>query len=87
MQTQSSQSATVTIGGPSFGYPGPTDILVYWDTVYRTFMFAFSTEPASAMGSIIDQLGKPGQGKLSVEGKDFNVSVGKGVPKAGLRLT
>ena len=35
------ESASVTVGGPSFGYAGPTDILVYWDTVYHSFMFAF----------------------------------------------
>jgi hypothetical protein len=40
--TGSSQSATVTIGGPSFGYTGPTEVFVYWDTVYSSFMFTFA---------------------------------------------
>jgi hypothetical protein len=38
--TESKQSAAVTVGGPAFGYTGPTDVLVYWDTVYNSFMFA-----------------------------------------------
>ena len=41
----SSQSASFTIGGPAFGYKGPVDIAVYWDTVYNSFMFAFATNP------------------------------------------
>lgn len=34
------ESASVAIGGPSYGYTGPTDIAVYYDLVYKTFMFA-----------------------------------------------
>jgi hypothetical protein len=41
-QSESIQSASVAIGGPAFGYSGPTNILVYWDTVYGTFMFSFT---------------------------------------------
>ena len=48
--TESSQSteekASVSVGGPAFGYAGPTDILVYWDTVYKSFMFTFPARPA-----------------------------------------
>jgi hypothetical protein len=33
------ESASVTIGGPSFGYTGPTDIQVYYDVLYKTFLF------------------------------------------------
>lgn len=40
---QSTQSASLTIGGPAFGYTGPTNIIAYWDTVYNSFMFAFPT--------------------------------------------
>ena len=39
---ESKQSATVTVGGPGFDYSGPTSVLVYWDTVYNSFMFAFA---------------------------------------------
>jgi hypothetical protein len=60
----SSQSATVTVAGPSFGYPGPTNVLVYWDTVYSSFMFAFATEPPTAAGTLTDNLGKPVAKKL-----------------------
>ncbi len=35
------ESASVTVGGPSFSYTGPTNILVYWDSVYHSFMFVF----------------------------------------------
>jgi hypothetical protein len=33
------QTASVTIGGPAPGYPGPTELAVYRDTVYNTFAF------------------------------------------------
>lgn len=45
--TDSKQSAAVTVGGPAFGYTGPTDVLVYWDTVYNSFMFAFPDGPST----------------------------------------
>jgi hypothetical protein len=35
----STESASVTVGGPAFGYTGPTDIAVYFDLIYRTFLF------------------------------------------------
>jgi hypothetical protein len=31
--------ASVTVGGPSFGYTGSTDMEVFYDTVYKTFAF------------------------------------------------
>jgi len=34
-------SASVTIGGPAFGYTGPTDVAVYYDEIYKTFLFKF----------------------------------------------
>jgi hypothetical protein len=54
-----SQSATVVVGGPAFGYTGPTDVLVYWDTIYNSYMFAFVSEAPSASGIIQDKAGKP----------------------------
>jgi hypothetical protein len=52
------QQAAVTITEPSFGYTGPTDMGVYWDTVYNTFAFApiklASTERMIASGVIVD---------------------------------
>jgi hypothetical protein len=57
--TGSTQQASVTVGGPAFGYTGPTDILVYWDTVYLSFMFAFATGSPSASGTLTDSAGNP----------------------------
>jgi hypothetical protein len=57
--TESTQSATVTVGGPAFGYTGPTDVLVYWDTVFNSFMFAFAQGEPSASGLLTDKSGKP----------------------------
>ena len=53
------QTATATVGGPAAGDTGPTDILVYWDTLYSCFMFAFPTEDPAAVGSVIGSDGKP----------------------------
>jgi hypothetical protein len=55
----STQQANVTVGGPAFGYTGPTDILVYWDTVYSSFMFAFAPGNPSASGTVINSAGSP----------------------------
>jgi hypothetical protein len=55
----SSESATVTVGGPASGYAGPTDILVYWDTIYHSFMFAFPTEAPIAVGTVAGANGQP----------------------------
>jgi hypothetical protein len=33
------QSASLTIGGPAYGYAGATEVAVYTDTVYNTFAF------------------------------------------------
>lgn len=50
----SSQSATVTVGGPAYTYTGPTDVLVYWDTVFSSFAFEFADQPASYSGAVTD---------------------------------
>lgn len=34
-------TATATIYEPSYGYTGPTNLVVYMDKIYQTFMFAF----------------------------------------------
>ncbi len=54
-----SQSASVTVGGPAYGYNGPTTILVYWDTLYSSYMFAFPTTSASLTGMLHDESGQP----------------------------
>jgi hypothetical protein len=37
--TTGAQTATVTVGGPSYGYAGSQLISVYWDNIYGAFMF------------------------------------------------
>jgi hypothetical protein len=56
--TESKQSAAVTVGGPAFGYTGPTDVLVYWDTVFNSFMFAFPDGPSTAALSSASAAGR-----------------------------
>ena len=56
--TGQDESAAFSIGGPAFGYAGPTTVLIYWDTVYHSFMFAFPTEAPSAQGVLTDPAGK-----------------------------
>jgi Domain of unknown function (DUF5050) len=75
--TTVSQSAAVTVGGPAFGYTGPTDVLVYWDSIYNSFMFAFPSEPPVASGTLLDSAGKPVALKavtLTVGGHTFKTS-------------
>jgi hypothetical protein len=55
----STQSATVTVGGPAFGYTGPTDVLVYWDTVFNSFLFAFDDGAPSVSSVLKDTAGQP----------------------------
>jgi len=70
----STQSATLTITSPSFGYTGPTAIAVYWDTIYGSFMFAPAPLPTpSARGKMLDTAGKP------VPHKEVNLVVGRKV--------
>jgi hypothetical protein len=63
--TGSTQQASVTVGGPAFGYTGLTDILVYWDTIYQSFMFAFSTGSPSASGMLTDSAAKARRSRRS----------------------
>ena len=46
-----SQSATLSLTGPLPGYTGPTDLQVFKDNLYGTFMFAFN--PFSSTASFI----------------------------------
>ncbi|HEX8503560.1 MAG TPA: carboxypeptidase-like regulatory domain-containing protein [Pyrinomonadaceae bacterium] len=59
-----SESASVTVGGPSFGYTGPTDMAVYYDSLYKTFAFApvQGTVPA-LKGSVRGANGRPAAGR------------------------
>jgi hypothetical protein len=56
------QSATVTIGGPAFGYSGQTLLAVYTDSIYHTFAFALVPVPKAeegVTGIAVDANGKP----------------------------
>jgi len=57
-----SQSAQLTIGGPAYGYGGPTVVQVYFDTIYKTFAFALlsaSPTDAALRGTLIGADGVP----------------------------
>lgn len=56
---QTTQTATVVVGGPAFGYSDGADVQVYWDTIYNSFMFAFLAVPPSLSGTFTDALGAP----------------------------
>jgi hypothetical protein len=49
--TGSSESATVAVGDPSYGYTGVTDIAVYWDTIFHSFLFGPVPFPAGSTGT------------------------------------
>jgi hypothetical protein len=68
------QSATVSIGGPAYGYKGASDVLVYWDSIYNSFAFSFPSVPIFHSGSLIDQSGRAVAGKkvtLQLNGKTY----------------
>lgn len=56
----SSESAAVTVGGPAFGYTGPTDMEVFYDTVYKTFLFRpVAGLPLGLKGRLLSSNGQP----------------------------
>lgn len=62
----STESASVTIGGPSFGYTGPTDVGVYYDQIYKTFVFKFvppSLQSAPLEGLVVSSSNAPVAGR------------------------
>ncbi|MFC5864180.1 DUF5050 domain-containing protein [Acidicapsa dinghuensis] len=70
----STQTAAATVGGPAFGYSGPTDVVVYWDTLYSSFLFAFPAASPTVVGTLTDASGKVVANKaitLTVGGKKF----------------
>lgn len=80
--TDSAQSATATISCPSPSYTGPEHILVYWDELWRTFLFVptdISSSVAVHRGKVLNKLGKPMQGQLvnlSYGGKTYHTVTG-----------
>lgn len=58
----SSQSATVTVGGPAYGYTGGTIVQVYLDRIYNTFVFAIASSAGQEIGldgTLLGESGKP----------------------------
>ena len=48
------------MGGPAFGYTGPINMAVYYDTVYQTFVFKpFEIPSATLHGVLMNSAGKP----------------------------
>jgi len=55
-----SQSATVVVGGPAYGYVGNTLVEVYFDTIYKTFAFAIvpaAQREVAVKGTLADPKG------------------------------
>jgi hypothetical protein len=62
--TGTTESASVTVGGPAFGYQGPTDMVVYYDVIYKTFLFApLPTTSPPLLGSVATSAGRLVSGK------------------------
>jgi hypothetical protein len=60
--TGSSQAATVTVGGPAYGYSGSTLMQVYLDNVYHTFAFALlptESQQIAVSGTLVTMEGAP----------------------------
>jgi hypothetical protein len=49
----STQMASVSIGQPAFGYTGPTDLLIYWDRLWGTFVFGPAPFPAKLVTGVV----------------------------------
>ena len=58
-----SESAQVTLGGPSYGYTGPTSIGVYYDTLYKSFLFLPVTGAVQLKGSLRSSGNEPVAGR------------------------
>ncbi len=60
--TGTTQAATATLNGPATGYSGPTQLEIYYDTLYKTFAFVLvdpSTLPLAVTGALKDSSGQP----------------------------
>lgn len=69
----STQTASLTIGGPSYGYTGPVEVEVLYDNVYRTFAFRFlklSDQQITLEGTLCDSAGEPLPGKSLILSQD-----------------
>jgi hypothetical protein len=66
-----SQSASVTVGGPAYGYTGPTVMKVYLDAVYKSFAFVLvpaTSQEVAVKGTLALASGKPiGAAEVTLE--------------------
>ena len=65
--TGTTESASVTVGGPAFGYTGPTDMGVYYDILYKSFLFVPYEGGPSVQGWIYSR------SNLEVAGKEVRL--------------
>jgi hypothetical protein len=64
-QTGTEQKSSLIMGGPAYGYSGPNNMDVYYDTTYKTFAFVPSElSPDALHGTILSGEGKPAVGQL-----------------------
>jgi hypothetical protein len=64
-QTGTEQKASLVMGGPAYGYTGPANMDVYYDTLYMTFAFVPNElSPNALHGVISSSQGKPAVGQL-----------------------
>jgi hypothetical protein len=62
LSSSSTQIASATIGGPGYGYNGPTVIKVYEDTIYHTFEFELqplNMQEIALQGKVLNSQGEP----------------------------
>ncbi|WP_419804942.1 carboxypeptidase-like regulatory domain-containing protein [Terriglobus sp.] len=60
--TDTSQSETITIGQPAFGYAGPTALYIYRDSLFQTYLFSLTPPPGDELlvtGTILSSTGAP----------------------------
>ncbi len=58
--TVDEQKMSLVMGGPSYGYNGPQNIDVYYDTLYETFVFVPTELSLDALhGVVLNSQGKP----------------------------
>jgi hypothetical protein len=63
--TGSTQKMTLALGGPAFGYNGPANMDVFYDTLYKTFVFVPDELSAESLhGVVLNSAGKPAAGEL-----------------------
>ncbi|MGC1350022.1 MAG: hypothetical protein WA858_09610 [Xanthobacteraceae bacterium] len=59
-QTGTEQKASLTMGGPAYGYTGPANMDVYYDALYMTFAFVPNElSPDALHGAVSSSQGKP----------------------------